>query len=215
MNVLKTVILISLILLPAWGCIQAVDSQVVENGYGIVRGPGYAFTLKAPSGWVIDAVSGVEQGLPAVFYPRGATWSESPAVAYARARPKTKEVSTIDRMVQAAVAALRAQGNPEYNATFEEFDRIVGLDRIRAFHLNDSVKDLGSRVDRHARREGERGRAQLVRASPHNDAHPRGRALERKRTEALRGRIERAAALADEYGDVALADRGGALVAGR
>jgi len=40
---------------------------------------------------------------------------------------------------------------PEYNSTFEEFDRIVGLDRIRAFHLNDSVKDLGSRVDRHAR----------------------------------------------------------------
>ena len=118
MNVLKTVLLISLILLPAWGCIQAVDSQVVENGYGIVRGPGYAFILKAPSGWVIDAVSGVEQGLPAVFYPRGATWSESPAVAYARARPKTKDVSTIDRMVQAAVAALRAQGNPDYNATF-------------------------------------------------------------------------------------------------
>jgi len=43
-------------------------------------------------------------------------------------------------------------GSPgDYAATFVEFDRIVGLDRIRAFHLNDSVKDLGSRVDRHAR----------------------------------------------------------------
>ena len=30
-----------------------------------------------------------------------------------------------------------------------EFDRIVGLDRIRAFHLNDSKKPCGSRVDRH------------------------------------------------------------------
>ena len=34
-------------------------------------------------------------------------------------------------------------------ATFEEFDRLVGIDRIRAFHLNDSKKPCGSRVDRH------------------------------------------------------------------
>ncbi len=37
-----------------------------------------------------------------------------------------------------------------YTATFAEFDRIVGCDQIRAFHVNDSQKDLGSRVDRHA-----------------------------------------------------------------
>jgi deoxyribonuclease IV len=34
-------------------------------------------------------------------------------------------------------------------ATFEEFDRVLGIERIKAFHLNDSQKDLGSRVDRH------------------------------------------------------------------
>jgi deoxyribonuclease-4 len=32
-----------------------------------------------------------------------------------------------------------------------EFDRIMGIKRIRAFHLNDSVRELGSRVDRHAK----------------------------------------------------------------
>jgi deoxyribonuclease-4 len=37
-----------------------------------------------------------------------------------------------------------------YAATMAEFDRVVGVDRIKAFHLNDSQKDLGSRVDRHA-----------------------------------------------------------------
>ncbi len=37
----------------------------------------------------------------------------------------------------------------EYQATFQEFDDIVGLDRIRAFHINDSKKPCGSRVDRH------------------------------------------------------------------
>jgi deoxyribonuclease-4 len=36
-----------------------------------------------------------------------------------------------------------------YRATFREFDRVVGLARIRAFHLNDSKKPCGSRVDRH------------------------------------------------------------------
>ena len=30
-----------------------------------------------------------------------------------------------------------------------ELDELVGLDRVRAFHLNDSKKSLGSRVDRH------------------------------------------------------------------
>lgn len=38
----------------------------------------------------------------------------------------------------------------EYEQTMDEFDRIVGLDRIRAFHVNDSLKGCGSRVDRHA-----------------------------------------------------------------
>jgi len=36
-----------------------------------------------------------------------------------------------------------------YRATFREFDRLVGLGRIKAFHLNDSEKPCGSRVDRH------------------------------------------------------------------
>jgi deoxyribonuclease-4 len=36
-----------------------------------------------------------------------------------------------------------------YAATFAEFERIVGLDRLRVFHGNDSRKPLGSRVDRH------------------------------------------------------------------
>ena len=36
-----------------------------------------------------------------------------------------------------------------YARTFEDFDRIVGLSRIRVFHLNDSKKPCGSRVDRH------------------------------------------------------------------
>ena len=36
-----------------------------------------------------------------------------------------------------------------YEETFSEFDRIIGIDRLKFFHLNDSKNDLGSRVDRH------------------------------------------------------------------
>ena len=36
-----------------------------------------------------------------------------------------------------------------YAATFDAFDHLIGLDRLRAFHLNDSKGDLGSHLDRH------------------------------------------------------------------
>lgn len=36
-----------------------------------------------------------------------------------------------------------------YKKVFEEFDKIVGISKIKCFHLNDSKKELGSRVDRH------------------------------------------------------------------
>ncbi len=38
----------------------------------------------------------------------------------------------------------------EYAQTMAELDATVGLKRVKAFHLNDSKKGLGSRVDRHA-----------------------------------------------------------------
>jgi len=36
-----------------------------------------------------------------------------------------------------------------YESTFADFDRIVGLNRLVAFHINDSKRECGSRVDRH------------------------------------------------------------------
>src|SRR6202035_2059007 len=40
--------------------------------------------------------------------------------------------------------------SPEvYASTFKQFGRLVGFERLKAFHLNDSKKPLGSRVDRH------------------------------------------------------------------
>jgi deoxyribonuclease-4 len=37
-----------------------------------------------------------------------------------------------------------------YEATMAAFDSIIGLSYLKAFHLNDSIKGLGSNTDRHA-----------------------------------------------------------------
>jgi len=48
------------------------------------------------------------------------------------------------------VAAGYDIASPEgYASTFAQFARLVGFDRLNVFHLNDSKKPLGSRVDRH------------------------------------------------------------------
>ena len=37
----------------------------------------------------------------------------------------------------------------EYEKTIKQFDDIVGLDRLRVIHMNDSKREFGSRKDRH------------------------------------------------------------------
>jgi deoxyribonuclease IV len=36
-----------------------------------------------------------------------------------------------------------------YAETFKQFDSIIGLEKLKAIHLNDSKKELSSRIDRH------------------------------------------------------------------
>ena len=38
-----------------------------------------------------------------------------------------------------------------YDEVFAEFDRVIGLDQIAVFHINDSLNILGSHKDRHAK----------------------------------------------------------------
>lgn len=38
----------------------------------------------------------------------------------------------------------------DWISTLHEFNEIIGLEHLYAFHLNDSQKELGSRIDRHA-----------------------------------------------------------------
>lgn len=49
----------------------------------------------------------------------------------------------------AFAAGYDLRDRPAYANSLEEFDRVIGLDRLKVLHLNDSKKGLESRVDRH------------------------------------------------------------------
>ena len=37
----------------------------------------------------------------------------------------------------------------DFDAVLDEFDKVIGLDRLKAIHLNDSMNDIGAHKDRH------------------------------------------------------------------
>lgn len=49
----------------------------------------------------------------------------------------------------AFAAGYELRSREGYEETWERFHAVLGLDRLRAIHLNDAKKGLGSRVDRH------------------------------------------------------------------
>lgn len=56
----------------------------------------------------------------------------------------------------------------DLDGVLDEFDRVIGLDRLKAIHLNDSLNDRGAHKDRHARiGEGKLGADALVRVINH------------------------------------------------
>lgn len=56
----------------------------------------------------------------------------------------------------------------DLDGVLDEFDQIIGLSRLKAVHLNDSLNDLGSHKDRHARiGEGKIGLEALINVIRH------------------------------------------------
>lgn len=49
----------------------------------------------------------------------------------------------------ALTAGYEFRDQDSYARLWDEFDQVVGLERLKVFHFNDTKKDLGSRVDRH------------------------------------------------------------------
>lgn len=94
-----------------------VSAIIQEAGTGIIYGKDHAFSLTAPKGWMLDNESAAEQGLHAVFYPKGKDWQDSPVVAYARSRSLTEKMKTVEDQVKETVAGFHRDGSPDYKAT--------------------------------------------------------------------------------------------------
>ena len=76
----------------------------------------------------------------------GSTFEELDAILQATGERRLGVCLDTQHMFAAGVDWTTPSG---YEKTFEHFDRVVGLRHLEAFHLNDSKKPLGSRVDRH------------------------------------------------------------------
>ena len=74
---------------------------------GTVYGPTSAFTIEAPTKWVLDDESGVSQGLHCVLYPAGSSWSDSPVAMYAKIA--SPEFRSHEGFAQWAIRKLRKE----------------------------------------------------------------------------------------------------------
>jgi hypothetical protein len=128
-----------------------------EGKTGIVYTENLVFSLSAPEGWVLDNHSAVQQGLPAVLYPRGSSWKDAAAVMYPTSARKRASEHPVRDVIEETLAQHRAaspelrvealdpfstgdartaevrklsgesQGNVEAIAFIEEADRVVLL----------------------------------------------------------------------------------------
>lgn len=115
---------------------------------------------------------GVEEGLRRVAESANEVLNDSPKEVMILAETTAGQGSALDSRFEELAQLLElTKGNPRlgvcldtchifaagydirtretYEATFEEFGRLVGFDRLKAIHCNDSKKALGTRVDRH------------------------------------------------------------------
>lgn len=84
-------------------------SPGLEEGGGILFGKHFAFSVQAPKGWMFDNQSGVPQGLHAVLYRKGETYSESDSMMYARGSDEDPgQPRTLDQFIAGDLADFRA-----------------------------------------------------------------------------------------------------------
>jgi deoxyribonuclease-4 len=108
---------------------------------------------------VADALRQVSRALPARARVRilveftagqgtciGSSFEQLDAVLQATGERRMGVCLDTQHMFAAGVDWTSKRG---YERTFEDFERVIGLRHLEAFHLNDSKKPLGSRVDRH------------------------------------------------------------------
>lgn len=102
-------------------------SPGIEEGGGILFGRHFAFSIQAPKGWLFDNQSGVPQGLHAVLYRKGETYSNSESMMYARGSDEDPgQPRTLDQFIADDLSDFR-ENSPNVQ-TFELGGFTTGLD---------------------------------------------------------------------------------------
>lgn len=75
---MKKFLVILLLFICSSGFSQVTDSSRT----GLLFGLHHAYFLTAPEGWIFDDESAIEEGIKAVFYPKGQTWADAETAMY-------------------------------------------------------------------------------------------------------------------------------------
>jgi len=84
-----------------------VETSPPEGGVSaVIEKAGHACVVTAPQGWVLDGEAGRNDGLDAVLYPAGSSWSAAHVVMYALVVP-AQGLSSLERFIGANLAEAR------------------------------------------------------------------------------------------------------------
>ena len=93
-------ILAAWLLLATCGAVAAAGQEPTGRT-GMMYGPGHAYMVTAPEGWVLDNQVGRSMGLHAVFYREGKTWRSAEAFMYVNtAAPDSGETASAEAVAR-------------------------------------------------------------------------------------------------------------------
>ncbi len=108
-----------------------------EMNSGILYGPNFSYLLSAPKGWILDNQSGVSQGLSAVFYPHGSSWSKGVTVMYTRV-VKKNDGQTLSDIIKDDIDGFKIESPTLKVADAKTIDLGKGKTAITKYFSNDS-----------------------------------------------------------------------------
>lgn len=82
----------------------AVADPAAKGGE-IVYGRGVSFMLHTPSGWVLDADSGHDQGMDAVYLAKGSKFGEAKVIAFAHAMSRNGQ--SLTQIMDQSISTMR------------------------------------------------------------------------------------------------------------
>jgi deoxyribonuclease-4 len=130
-----------------------IDFLVFHPGSHL--GAGETKGMKRVSGNVRSALLHIGEGKPRVLFETTAGQGSNLGYSFDQMSAMLKEVGLDDRTgicfdtCHSYAAGYDIVTEDGYDKTFQLFDEEIGLDRLFAFHLNDSKGAQGSRLDRH------------------------------------------------------------------